>query len=296
VTRIYEFIHSEEGNYPIAWMCQWAKVSKSGYYNWLSRPESATAVRRRELAGHIRKIFDESDGTYGYRRVAATLDWQGVPADVDTVRSIMRELGLRAARPRRKVRTTVPAQDLDERPDLVQRDFTASVPGVKWVGDITYIPTWVGFVYLATVLDCCTKKVVGWALAGHMRTDLVCQAIDMAARNCKPTRGVTVFHSDRGSQYTSQQFADCLKKYGIRPSVGRTGVCWDNAWAESFNATLKNERVHRMVYPTRNKAIRDVAAWIELTYNQTRLHSGIGYRTPNQFERELLQAATPKAA
>ncbi|WP_257210652.1 IS3 family transposase [Actinomyces ruminis] len=167
---------------------------------------------------------------------------------------------------------------------------------MKWVGDITYIPTWVGFVYLATVLDCRTKKVVGWALADHMRTDLVCQAIDMAVRNCKPVRGVTVFHSDRGSQYTSQQFADHLESYGIRPSVGRTGVCWDNAWAESFNATLKNERVHRMVYPTRDKAIRDVAAWIELTYNQRRLHSGIGYRTPNQFERELQQAATPKAA
>nr|WP_136194006.1 IS3 family transposase [Actinomyces procaprae] len=194
MTRIYEFIHSEEGNYPIARgvpVGQGLQVRLP--HDWLSRPESATAVRRRELAGHIRKIFDESDGTYGYRRVAATLDWQGVSADVDTVRSIMRELGLSAARPRRKVRTTVPAQDLDERPDLVQRDFTASVPGVKWVGDITYIPTWVGFVYLATVLDCCTKKVVGWALAGHMRTDLVCQAIDMAARNCKPTRGVTVF-------------------------------------------------------------------------------------------------------
>ncbi|PHP53044.1 IS3 family transposase [Actinomyces ruminis] len=128
MTRIYEFIHSEEGNYPIAWMCQWAKVSKSGYYNWLSPPESATAVQRRELAGYIKKIFDESDGTYGYRRIAATLDWQGVPADPDTVRSIMRELGLKAARPRRKVCTTVPAEDLDERPDLVQRDSRCRGP------------------------------------------------------------------------------------------------------------------------------------------------------------------------
>ena len=126
--------------------------------------------------------------------------------------------------------------------DLVGRDFTARAPGLKWVGDITYIRTWVGFVYLATVLDCCTKKVIGYAMADNMRTDLVCDAIDMAVRRCPHQKNVTIFHSDRGSQYTSQQFARHLEHHRIRPSVGRTGVCWDNAWAESFNATLKNER------------------------------------------------------
>ena len=156
----------------------------------------------------------------------------------------MREQGLVAAQPRRKVRTTIPAADLGSRPDLVKRDFTASQPGVKWVGDITCIRTWEGLVYLATVLDCCTKKVVGYAMADNMRTDLICEAIDMAARRCPTRRGKTIFHSDRGSQYTSEQLARHLKGYDIRPSVGRTGVCWDNAWAESFNATLKNERAH----------------------------------------------------
>ena len=151
----------------------------------------------------------------------------------------------------------------------------------------TYIRTWVGFVYLATVLDCCTKKVIGYAMAAGMKTDLICEAIDMAVRRCPHQEEVTIFHSDRGSQYTSQQFAKHLKNYKILPSVGRTGVCWDNAWAESFNATLKNERVHRMVYPTREKAIKDVASWIELTYNHTRLHSALGYRTPNEAEHEL---------
>ena len=131
------------------------------------------------------------------------------------------------------------------------------------MGDITYIRTWEGFVYLATVPGCCTKKAVGYAMADNMRTDLICEAIDMAARRCPYTRGETIFHSDCGSQYTSEQLARHLKGYGTRPSVGRTGVCWDNAWAESFNATLKNERVHRMVYPTRRKAINDIASRVE---------------------------------
>lgn len=131
-------------------------------------------------------------------------------------------------------------------------------------------------------------KVVGYAMADHMHTSLVCQAIDMAVRRCPVEEGVTVFHSDRGSQYTSQRFLDHLKGYGIRPSVGRTGVCWDNAWAESFNATLKNERVYRMVYPTKDKAMNDIASWIELRYNQIRLHSALGYRTPDEVESEFL--------
>ena len=236
----------------------------------------------------IKDVFEDSDGTYGYRRIQVILKRRGVRADGATIQSIMRDLGLQAAGPRAKVRTTIPAEDLDERPDLLRRDFTADEPGRKWCGDITYIKTWTGFIYLATVLDCCTKKVVGYAMADHMHTSLVCQAIDMAVRRCPVEEGVTVFHSDRGSQYTSQRFLNHLKGYGIRPSVGRTGVCWDNAWAESFNATLKNERVHRMVYPMKDKAVKDIASWIELRYNHLRLHSALGYRTPNEVERELL--------
>jgi integrase, catalytic region len=287
VSERYELIRREEGNCPVASMCKLVGVSKSGYYDWLGRPDSATKVRRRKLTLMVESEFNASDMTYGYRRVTAALHRKGVTVSADTVRSIMREKELRAAQPRRKVRTTVPADDIDTRPDLVGRDFTARTPGLKWVGDITYIRTWVGFVYLATVLDCCTKKVIGYAMADNMRTDLVCDAIDMAVRRCPHQKNVTIFHSDRGSQYTSQQFARHLEHHKIRPSVGRTGVCWDNAWAESFNATLKNERVHRMVYPTREKAINDVASWIELTYNHTRLHSTLGYRTPNEVEHEL---------
>ena len=291
MTDRYELINREEGSYPISSMCRWSRVSKSGYYSWRDRPQSQAAVRREELAILIKDVFEHSDGTYGYRRIQVALERRGVRAGGSTIRSIMRDLGLQAAGPRAKVRTTVPAQDLDERPDLLRRDFTADEPGKKLGGDIPYVRTWTGFVYLATVLDCCTKKVVGYAMADHMHTFLVCQAIDMAVRRCPFEEGVTVFHSDRGSQYTSQRFLDHLKDHGIRPSVGRTGVCWDNAWAEPFNATLKNERVHRMVYPTKDKAINDIASWIELRYNRVRLHSALGYRTPNEVEQEFLGLA-----
>jgi len=278
VTDRYQLINREEGSYPISSMCRWSRVSKSGYYSWRDRPQSQTAIRREELAILIKEVFDDSDGTYGCRRIQVVLERRGVRADGATIRAIMRDLGLH------------------ERPDLLLRDFTANEPGRKWCGDIlpqaggapSYVRTWAGFIYFATVLDCCTKKVVGYAMADHMHTSLVCQAIDMAVRRCPIDRGAAVFFSDRGSQYTSQRFLDHLKGYGIRPSVGRAGVCWDNAWAESFNATLKNERVHRMVYPTKDKAIKDIAFWIELRYNYARHHSALGYRTPNEVERELL--------
>ena len=162
---------------------------------------------------------------------------------------------------------------------------------MKWVGDITCIRTWEGLVYLATVPGCCTKKVVGYAMADNMRTDLICEAIDMAARRCPTRRGKTIFHSDRGSQYTSEQFARHLKGYGIHPSVGRTGVCWAGAWAEVDGCDPQGTKEPTpMVYPTRRKAINDIASWIELIYNQTRLHSALGYRTPNEAEHDFVSS------
>lgn len=282
----YAFIHSEEGNYTITLMCRCLEVSKSGYLDWRDRPPSTAELRRGDLTDRIRAIFEASDATYGYRRVHAELRRMGVQVCEDTVRSIMRAEGLVAVQPRLKVTTTIPAEDAPARPDLVGRDFTEDAPGLKWVGDITYIHTLEGFCYLATVLDCCSKKVVGYAMADHMRTSLIQDALELAVSRCPHVRDVTIFHSDRGSQYTSEAFAQTMSAYGIRASCGRTGVCWDNAWAESFNATLKNERVHRMVYRTRAEAISDVVSWIELRYNQKRLHSSIGYRTPNEVEAE----------
>ncbi|UNX53349.1 IS3 family transposase [Georgenia sp. TF02-10] len=284
VSAKYAFINGEEGNYPLRSMCTWANVSRSGYCAWRKRKPSATARWRAELGEIIEHIFVESDRTYGHRRVHAALARMGRACDPQTVRSVMAERGLVACQPRRRRPVTTVASDAGSTPDLVQRDFTATEPGVKLVGDITYIDTWQGWVYLATVLDCFSKKVVGYAMAAHMRTELVTAALDMAARNGRVRKGVTIFHSDRGTQYTSQEFADHTQRLGITRSVGRTGICYDNAWAESFNATLKVERVHRTAYPTREHAVRDVTRYIELRYNQNRLHSALDYRTPNEVE------------
>ncbi|MGY1490822.1 IS3 family transposase [Methylobacillus pratensis] len=280
----YAFIHSEEGNYPVVSMCRWACVSRSGYHTWKTREPSARARRRADLAAIITFSFDESDETYGHRRVHADLVRWGIQVDDETVRSIMRELDLLPCQPRpwRPV-TTIPG-DASDTPDLVRRDFTATEPGRKLVGDITYIPTWEGWLYLATVLDCFSKKVVGYAMAEHMRTSLVTDALDMAARNGHIRKKVTVMHTDRGTQYTSDEYAKHTKRLGITRSAGRTGVCYDNAWAESFNGTLKNERVHRTEYPTRKHARFDITRYIELRYNPRRLHSALGYQTPNEVE------------
>lgn len=285
MTETYRLIDGEEGNYPISFMCRWAKVSTSGFYEWKGRQMSATARRRVKLAGLIQALFHASDGTYGYRRIHADLRRSGYFADDETVRRIMRELDLVPCQPRPFRPTTTIAGDADGIPDLVRRDFTATVPGTKLVGDITYIPTWEGWLFLATVLDCATKKVVGYAMAEHMRTSLVVQDLAMAARNVTIRPGDTIFHSDRGSQYTSQDFAVFAAALNIRRSVGRTGVCYDNAWAESFNGTLKVERVNRTTYPTREHARIDITSYIELRYNQRRLHSSLGYITPNEAEQ-----------
>jgi len=202
VSERYELIRREEGNCPVASMCKLVGVSKSGYYDWLGRPDSATKVRRRKLTLMVESEFNASDMTYGYRRVTAALHRKGVTVSADTVRSIMREKELRAAQPRRKVRTTVPADDIDTRPDLVGRDFTARTPGLKWVGDITYIRTWVGFVYLATVLDCCTKKVIGYAMADNMRTDLVCGRHRVWPCAAAPTRRTSRSSTPTGAAST----------------------------------------------------------------------------------------------
>ena len=291
MSEVYEFMDAEyatSGAAPaITLMCRWLEVSKSGYYEWRSRPESATAKRREELKPLIKKAFDDSDGTYGYRRVWCQLARWGVRAGLELVRALMRELGLVACQPRPWRPSTTQQGRTGPIPDLVNRDFTADAPGRKMVGDITYIPTWEGWVYLATVIDCATRKVAGWATDDNYRTPLITSAIEMAARSLDLPADA-VFHSDRGSNYTSAEFAAALERLEIRQSVGRTGICYDNALAESFNAALKVERVHRTVYPTRKKAEEDIVRYIELRYNRTRLHSGLGYRTPQEALDEYL--------
>jgi putative transposase len=291
VTKMYEFIDAEyatcENAPAVTRMCAWLEVSKSGFYDWKSRPESATSERRKKLALIIRRIFDDSDSTYGYRRIAEQLARQGIVAGAELVRKLMRELGLVPCQPRPWRPTTTKQGQAGPIPDLVNRDFSAEVPGQKMVGDITYIPTWQGWAFLATVIDCATRKIIGWAVDDNYRTPLITSAIQMAARNAElPPHAI--FHSDRGSNYTSAEFAAVLEGLGIRQSVGRTGSCFDNALAESFNAAVKVERVHRTVYPTIQKAREDIARYIELRYNRTRLHSALGYRTPQEVHDEYL--------
>ena len=293
ITEKYEFIESNKIDlvkyaYPVRKMCSWLEVSASGFFDWKRRPQSATAQRREELTALIVEIFEDSDETYGYRRVHAELARRSVPAGPELVRAIMRDQGLQPCQPR-PWRASLTDNDGSGGPipDLVDRDFTADAPGQKMVGDITYIPTWEGWLYLATVIDCHTKAVVGYAMDDNYKTPLIVDAIDMAARNVTLADGA-IFHSDRGSNYTSEAFARALVDQGIRQSVGRTGICYDNAMAESFFATLKNELVHRTVYPTRQRARADIARYIELRYNTRRIHSGLGYRTPQEVHDEWI--------
>lgn len=269
-------------------MCRWLHVSPSGFYEWRTRPASTTMRRREFLKSLILSIFAESDETYGHRRVHAALARQGQRCSVELVRALMRQLGLVPCQPRPWRHSLTDAGPAAATiPDLVRRDFTAAAPGEKLVGDITYIPTWEGWMYLATVIDCHTKAVIGWAMDDHYRTPLITAAITMAARNHRLQPGA-IFHSDRGSNYTSSEYAQVLRRLDIRQSVGRTGICYDNAMAESFFGALKNERVNRTVYPTRKHAVDDIARYIELRYNSQRLHSGLGYKTPREVHTEYL--------
>jgi transposase InsO family protein len=297
VSEKYSFIDAEceaavagnADNAPtVVQMCDWLSVSTSGYYEWRKRPLSAAGKRRELLKIKVKALFEANGEEYGYRRVHRALVRGGGDCCPGLVRSVMRELGLEPCQPK-PWRRSLTEQDghAGPIPDLVNRDFTADTPGAKMVGDITYIETWEGWLYLATVIDCATRKVVGWAMDDNYKTPLIASAIEMAARNLDLPEGA-IFHSDRGSNYTSGDFAEALKRLVIRQSVGRTGICYDNALAESFNGTLKNELVYRTVYPTREKARNDIARWIELRYNRTRLHSGPGYRTPREVLDEYL--------
>lgn len=274
----------------VEFMCTRLGVSKSGYYDWRRRPDSATARRREELKVLIQKAFDMSDGTYGYRRVRAQLARWGHVAGPELVRRLMRELGLLPCQPRPK-RFGLTRSTLCAVPDLVGRNFTAQAPGEKLVGDITYIKTGEGWLYLATVIDCCTREVVGYAMDDHYQTPLISRAIRNAARNRKLADGA-IFHSDRGSNYMSDEFGKTLNRLALRRSAGRTGICFDNAMAESFFGALKNERVSRATYLTREAARQDITRYIEFWYNRKRLHSAIDYRPPQEAHAEHMQLRT----
>jgi putative transposase len=269
----------EKPNYPISRMCRWASVSESGFHAWVSREPSATAQRRGLLTEAIVRVFEASNGVFGYRKVHARLAGEGIVVCDRVVRDLMAENSLVSCHPA-PWRTLTQADGTPPAPDLIGREFTATRPGVRLVGDITQIDTWEGPVFLATVIDLYNREIVGWSMAEHHRADLICDAIVMARQNRRIQRRA-VFHSDRGSEYTSGQFRACLKLNGrLRPSMGKVGCCFDNAVAESFFASLKKELVHRTVFRTRAKAIDAVANYIEIFYNHQRPHQALDYATP----------------
>jgi putative transposase len=236
------------------------------------------------LTEKIHEIHDRSKGTYGSPRVHAALQAEGIRVGKKRVARLMKEAGLRGVSRRKRPSTTVRGDSKRPAPDLVDRDFTASEPDELWVADITYVPTRVGHLYLAVVVDAYSRKVVGWEMADHLRTELVLNPLDMATEQRSPEK--TVHHSDQGCQYTSVGFGQRCEEAGVRPSMGSVGDCYDNAMCESFFATLECELIERETFDTKSDARLSVFEFIEGWYNPDRLHSGLGYRSPNRYEEE----------
>jgi putative transposase len=277
----YAFIRDHVVGFPIQVMCEVLGVSRSGYYDWASRPESARAVEDRAVAAEIRTAHAVSRGRYGSPRVHAALRAQGRRVGRKRVARLMRGMGLSARRKRRFRRTTDSAHPFPVAPNLLGRDFTAAAPDRVWLADLTYIWTAEGWLYLAVVLDLFSRRVVGWAMADHLGHELALAALDMAITRQRPTPGLT-HHSDRGVQFAAHEYRKRLQQHGILCSMSRKGDCWDNAPMESFYATLKGELVEQRDYLTRDEATADVFLFLEGWYNRRRLHSALGYLTPEQ--------------
>lgn len=283
-------MNANRAKYPVATMCRVLEVSTSGYYAWRKRAVSQRSREDAVLTDRIRTIHTRSKGTYGAPRIHAELaDEEGVRVGRKRVARLMRAASLQGVSRRKRPQTTVRAVGAQPAPDLVERDFTATGPDRLWVADITYIPTWSGFLYLAVVEDAWSRRVVGWSMASHLRTELVLDALDMAIRRRRPV-GV-IHHSDHGTQYTSIAFGKRCREAGVRPSMGSVGDCYDNALCESFFATLECELLDRRVFHTRDEARRAVFEFIEGWYNPHRRHSALQYASPARYEMGHAYAA-----
>jgi putative transposase len=263
-------------------MCRVLGVSRSGFYAWLKRGPSARAKANATLLEAIEEIHEESDKTYGAPRIHAELEDRGPQAGLNRVARVMREAEIQGVSPRKWRRTTLRAKRARPVPDLVDRDFTATGPDQLWVADITYVSTWSGFLFLAIVLDVWSRRIVGWAMATHLRTELVLEALDMALEQRRP-QGV-IHHSDQGCQYTSLAFGRRCELMGVRPSMGSVGDAYDNAMAESFFGTLECELLDRYSFRTPVEAGQAVFRYIEGWYNPRRRHSSLDYLSPANFE------------
>jgi putative transposase len=284
---MFGFVAKHRGIWPVAFLCEALGVSRSGFYAWLMRRPSARSRRDEVLSAKIRSSFQESDRTYGARRVWHDLLAAGIECGLHAIERLMRRNGLRA-RPRRR---RLPI-DQGDRPtaalsaNVLDRSFAAPAPNRKWVADFTYVWTGEGWLYVAAVLDLFSRRVVGWSMSAAMTAELVTDALVMAIwRRGRPQQ--LLHHSDQGSQYTSEDFQRLLAEHGVTCSMSRRGDCWDNSAMESFFASLKKERVHRRNYATRDQARADLFDYVERFYNQRRLHSTIGYMSPAAYEASV---------
>lgn len=281
---IFSSIKQHRNVWPVRLQCQVLGVSASGFYAWLNRPPSQRSVANQTLIGHIHRIHWDSHRRYGSPRVCATLRAEGQRVSRRRVANLMRNNNLHAITKRRfRISTTDSCHNLPVAANIIDRNFGALAPNQKWLTDITYISTTEGWLYLAAVLDLYSRKIVGWAMRDHMRTELPLAALTMALQQQRPPPGL-IHHSDRGSQYASGDYQTALTAANITPSMSRKGNCWDNAPMESFFHTLKTELVHHKHYATKEEAKRDLFQYIEGFYNRKRIHSALGYLTPEQME------------
>jgi putative transposase len=282
-------VKAYQADYSVSTLCRLHDVSESGYYAWLKRKPSSRALANLALGDRIEAIHRRSRSTYGRPRIQAELIDEGIRTSDKRVARLMRERHCYGASRRKWITTTMRDQDATVSGDLVKRDFTAALPDQLWVADITYVPTYAGFLFLAVVLDVCTRRVVGWAMANHMRKELVVDALNMAIYRRKPK--AVVHHSDHGSQYTSIAFGKRCSEAGVTMSMGSVGDCYDNAMCESFNATLECELLVQHRFKTQREASLAIFDFIEGWYNPHRRHSALGYLSPNNFERRMSKAA-----
>jgi transposase InsO family protein len=297
--NLYPFIEAEKTEqHTVRKACVMLEVSRAAYYQWSKHTPSSRALANQTLTAHVVRIHEDSRGTYGVPRVLAQLRRDGIRTGPRRVARLMRERGLVGRGRRRSRRTTI--ADSEARtvpPDLLRREFAPRQRALNaaWVGDITYVRTWEGWLYLASVIDLASRRVVGWAMADHMRASLVCDALRMAIAARSPAPGL-IFHSDRGSQYTSADFQQLLASHEIRQSLSRPRQCWDNAVAESWFATLKLELIYREPLPTQAHARLAIFDFIEVFYNRRRLHSSLDYATPVEYELRKVGQPTPAQA
>lgn len=283
----FSFIEEHLSEFPVGAACDALAVSRSGYYAWQERPESPRSKRRLELVEKIKAIHEQNRRVYGSPRIFQALKAQGDAVCENTVAGVMREHEIRAKTKRKFVpRTTDSNHASPVAANVLDRQFQAEVPNRKWVVDITYIPTDEGWLYLAGVLDLCSRKLVGWSMADHLRAELPMDALSMAVTRRRPAPGL-LHHSDRGVQYACDDYQHLLESHGMELSMSGRGDCWDNAAMESFWSTLKNELVNHERYATRAQARQSIFEYIETFYNRKRLHSSIGYQSPEAFEAGL---------